>query len=160
VARLHIDSWHATYTGLMPQSFLDRQTYEGRTDHWRRWAEANDGRRFILAAVAEDRIVGFVAGWPEPGAEGHIIEVAALHVAGSQHGRGLGRRLLTAAAVRGAELGYTALSLEMLEGNPAGGFYDRMGGRVDARYGAVFDGEAVSELRYRWDDIRSLTDLA
>ncbi len=54
-------------------------------------------------------------------------------------------------------MGYTALSLEMLVGNPAGGFYDRMGGRIDARYAALFEGEAVSEVRYRWDDIRTLS---
>jgi len=110
-------------------------------------------------AVDGDDIVGFVAGWPEPDGEPHIIEVAALHVARSLHGRGLGKGLLARVASRGERMGYTALSLEMLEGNPTGGFYDHLGGRVTDRYTSILDGEAVADLRYRWDDIATLSRL-
>jgi len=85
--------------------------------------------------------------------------VAALHVARSQHGRGLGRRLLTQIATRAELRGYTDLSLEMLEGNPTGGFYDHLGGRITDRYTSILDGEEVAELRYRWDDITTLSRL-
>ncbi len=47
----------------------------------------------------------------------------------------------------------------MLEGNPTGGFYDHLGGRVTDRYTSILDGEAVADLRYRWDDIATLSRL-
>ena len=159
VGRLHIDSWRTTYAGLLPQGFLDRLTYAEREHRWRNWLRDDDGRRLLLVAVDGGEVVGFVAGWPEPEGEPHIVEVAALHVARSQHGRGLGKRLLARVAARSEQRGFTALSLEMLQGNPTGGFYDHLGGRVTDRYTSVLDGEAVADLRYRWDDITTLSRL-
>ncbi len=157
IGRLHIDSWRSTYVGLMPRPFLDRLTYEERERRWRGWLQDDDGRRLLLIAVDGDDLVGFVAGWPEPDGAPTIIEVAALHVARSRHGRGLGKRLLAHVAGRGERMGYTALSLEMLEGNPTGGFYDHLGGRITDRSTSILDGEAVADLRYRWDDIATLS---
>ncbi len=159
VGRLHVDSWRATYPGLLPQALLDRQTYAEREQRWRGWRQDDDGQRFLLVAVAAGEVVGFVAGLPEPNGDPHIVEVAALHVARSQHGRGLGKRLLARAAALGEQRGFTALSLEMLEGNPTGGFYDHLGGRVTDRYATLLDGEEVTDLRYRWDDITALSRL-
>lgn len=159
IGRLHIASWRSAYAGLLPRPFLDRLTYEEREGRWRRWLEDDDGRRLLLVAVDGDALVGFVAGWPEPDGEPRIIEVAALHVARSLHGRGLGKCLLARVASRGERMGYAALSLEMLEGNPTGGFYDHLGGRVTDRYTSILDGEAVADLRYRWDDIATLSRL-
>ena len=159
VGRLHIDSWRTAYAGLLPQAFLDRLTYAEREQRWRNWLRDDDGRRLLLVAVEGDEVVGFVAGWPELAGEPHIFEVAALHVARSQHGRGLGKRLLARVAARAEQRGFAALSLEMLEGNPTGGFYDHLGGRVTDRYTSVLDGEAVADLRYRWDDIATLSRL-
>lgn len=159
VGRLHIDSWRTTYVGLLPQALLDQLTYGEREQRWRDWLRDDDGRRLLLVAVEADAVVGFVAGWPEPDGEPRFIEVAALHVARSQHGRGLGKRLLTRIATVAERRGFTALSLEMLEGNPTGGFYDHLGGRVTDRYTSLLDGEEVADLRYRWDDIATLSRL-
>ncbi len=109
IGRLHIDSWRSAYAGLLPRPFLDRLTYEEREGRWRRWLEDDDGRRLLLVAVDGDDLVGFVAGWPEPDGAPTIIEVAALHVARSLHGRGLGKRLLARVASRGERMGYAAL---------------------------------------------------
>lgn len=159
VGRLHIDSWRTAYAGLLPQVFLDRLTYAEREQRWRTWFEDDDGRRLLLIAVEGNEVVGFVAAWPEPGGEPHIVEVAALHVARSQHGRGLGKRLLARVASRAEQRGFAALSLEMLEGNPTGGFYAHLGGLVTDRYASVLDGEAVTDVRYRWTDIATLSRL-
>jgi hypothetical protein len=56
-------------------------------------------------------------------------------------------------------MGYRRLTLEMLLGNPAGGFYERLGGRVSGPFAASFAGAQISELRYDWDDIGALAAL-
>lgn len=159
IGRLHIDSWRTAYLGLLPRAFLDGLTYAEREQRWRNWLRDDDGRRLLLVAIEGGAVVGFVAGWPEPRGEPHIVEVAALHVARSQHGRGLGKRLLARVAAGAERRGYTALSLEMLEGNPTGGFDDHLGGRVTDRYTSILDGEKVADLRHRWDDISTLSRL-
>ncbi len=35
IARVHLDSWRATYRGIVSDSFLQTRTYEQTEDRWR-----------------------------------------------------------------------------------------------------------------------------
>ena len=154
IARVHVAGWQSRYVGLIPQDVLDGLRPEQREARWRMWLDGGD-RRTLFVALDGDRVVGFSAGWPEPGPDAapDTIEVAAIYVDDTYHGRGLGRRLLARVASRGQALGFIALSLEMLVGNPTAGFYEHLGGRISDRYASTIAGHQIPEVQYRWDDI-------
>ena len=62
----------------------------------------------VLIASSEDRIVGCAA--LIPAGEG-VFELSKMAVGGAERGRGIGRKLLTAALERARELGATSLFL-------------------------------------------------
>ena len=159
IGRLHAASWQATYRGLMSDAALDSQTPEWRVAHWRAWWEANDGRRLLLVADDGGAVAGFVAGWPDPEGTPGTVHVDALHADPGRHGQGIGRRLLARLAARAMAHGYTRLYLAMLAGNPAAGFYERLGGRIEGPFAGTFVGAEISEVRYWWDDIATLAAL-
>lgn len=158
IAQVHVAGWRSRYVGLIPQHILDALRPEDREALWRSWLDGGPGRT-LFVVVDGGRVVGFSAGWPEPKGTPGTVEVAALYVDDTHHGRGLGRRLLARLAARSHALGCTALSLEMLVGNPTGGFYEHLGGRVVEDLTSMIGGHAIPEVRYRWDDIGVLVAL-
>ena len=36
IAKVHVDVWNSTYTGIVPQDFLDSRTYENKIPQWQR----------------------------------------------------------------------------------------------------------------------------
>lgn len=158
IARVHVAGWKSRYVGLVLQPTLDALRPEDRETRWREWLSGDD-RRTLFVAVDGERVVGFSAGWPEPAGTTDTVEVAAIYVDDAFHGRGLGKGLLRRLATRGQALGFTALSLEMLVGNPTGGFYEHLGGRIVDAYTALIGGHEIAEVRYRWDDIDVLARI-
>lgn len=165
VARVHVTGWRTRYVGLVPQQLLDDLRPEHRVRRWSEWLGGGERRSLFVAVTGAgeadggERVVGFSAGWPEPEGPADTVEVAAIYLDADYQGHGLGRRLLARVARRGQDDGFTALSLEMLVGNPTAGFYDRMGGRVVGRYTNTIGGQDIAEVRYRWDDIDDLARL-
>ena len=160
ISRVHVGGWQSRYVGLIPQDVLDGLRPGQREARWRQWLDGGEGRT-LFVALDGDRVVGFAAGWPEPGPEAApgTVEVAAIYADEAYHGRGLGKRLLARVASRSQVLGFTALSLEMLVGNPTAGFYEHLGGRIVAEYTSPIAGHQIPEVRYRWDDIDVLARL-
>ena len=160
IARVHVVGWQSRYVGLIPQDVLNGLRPEQREARWRRWLVDGD-RRTLVVALDGDRVVGFSAGWPEPGPDAapDTVEVAAIYLDDAYHGRGLGKRLLARVATRSEALGFAALSLEMLVGNPTAGFYEHLGGRISDRYESTIAGHRIPEVQYRWDDITVLAQL-
>lgn len=160
IARVHVAGWQSRYVGLIPRDVLDGLRPEQREAHWRPWLD-DDEPRTLFVALDGARVVGFSAGWPEPGpdAASDTVEVAAIYVDDAYHGRGLGKQLLARVASRSQALGFTALSLEMLVGNPTAGFYEHLGGRISDRYTSDIAGHRIPEVQYRWDDIGVLARL-
>jgi GNAT superfamily N-acetyltransferase len=158
ISRIHVAGWKSRYVDLVPQPTLDALQPADRETRWRGWLSGDD-RRTLFVAVDGERVIGFSAGWPEPAGTPGTVEVAAIYVGDEFHGRGLGKGLLTRLAARGRALGFTALSLEMLVGNPTGGFYEHLGGRIVDAYTSMIGGHEIAEVRYRWDDIDVLARI-
>jgi L-amino acid N-acyltransferase YncA len=124
IARVHVQSWRETYTGIVPQAFLDGLTEARTTANWERTFGA--GNPVFVAAVDEE-IVGFTSG----GAtrfEGYDAEVSTLYLLKSAHGQGTGRALFTAMLEALRERGARSVIVWVLADNPTCGFYARMGG--------------------------------
>ena len=153
IARVHVDTWRATYRGIVPDSFLDGLTYEGRELLWTAALGPGSPTRLFVGEDDAGRVFGFAAGGPERGGDpDYRGELYALYIAAAAQGRGLGRQLVQAVAGRLADEGMTALLLWVLAENPARGFYERLGGR-EVRTQPLAIGEAtLEEVAYGWPD--------
>lgn len=155
IARVHVDSWQASYLGLIPAPVLNRLTVPGQMASWARLlrGEGTPGSRTWLLAVGET-IVGFSSvgptrddddGWAKVG------EIYTIYLSPSAWGRGLGSELLDAAQADLARRGFRVVTLWVLEGNTrARRFYELAGfERDEARRSVRLDTATLPEVRYR-----------
>lgn len=158
MARVYVDSWRVTYRGIVPDSYLDSLTYEGRADRWHREFPSPGSDAFVYVAEVAGEIVGFAGGRPPnqpcPGYDG---ELYSIHVAPGHKGKGLGRALVRAVARRLRERGVTTMMLWMFRDNtPARGFYESLGGEVVGTKTFELAGETMYDVAYGWRDIAAL----
>lgn len=158
LARVQVDSYRTAYAGLLPAEYLVRFSYEEQEQDWRDWPATHPDDILYVAVDEEGEVAGYALGRPGPaGIAGFDSELLALHVRGLLRGQGLGRRLVAAAAGELGQEGCTAMMLWVLEGNPARGFYERLGGRLLGRQTVTLDeGVRAVEVAYGWADIESL----
>jgi L-amino acid N-acyltransferase YncA len=149
IAEIRIETWRATYAGIVPQAMLDRMDVD-RTVVGICGLIAGDTH--VLVIEADGKIAGyaFVAAARDEDAAG-LGEVEAIYVRPEAQGRGLGGRLMDAAIADLGEQGFQTSVLWVLTDNaPARGFYEHAGFRPDgAARDLDFDGEQVQEIRYR-----------
>src|SRR5690349_14457491 len=100
IARVHVDSWRTTYRGIVPDDVLARLSYEDRERRWHQILFAPGAEQFaFVAKTSTGRVIGFANGGPErehnaeyPG------EISALYLLQEYQRKGIGRRLVGAAA--------------------------------------------------------------
>lgn len=153
IERVRTDTWRDAYRGLMPDSLLDRLGYDATRR--RALMSALPAHQFVLVAEDGDAVVGFcIGGRSRPPEKRFRGEVYAIYVLPQQHGRGIGRALLEAAANELVDRGLGSMIIWVLRENaPSRRFYERMGGvhiRDEAR---ELDGVRITESGYGWDDI-------
>ena len=156
IARIQVESWQATYAGLLPTEVLlglDSRQHEAR---WWRHVLGSRFRRNHLVYVAEreeGEIVGFASAGPSR-QEGlpYKGEIYTLYLQDEFHGAGIGRALFESAhaGVRAARGG--SLIVWCLSGNPSRFFYEHMGGTLVARRASRVGTADVEELGYGWTD--------
>ncbi len=61
IARVHVDSWHTTYKGMIPDDIIASRSYEYRERLWTRTL-AEQPETFVYVADEAGEIVGFVSG--------------------------------------------------------------------------------------------------
>ena len=156
IARLHAQSWRATYRGVLAEEFLDRQVVNERREFWSgRFAVPSD-RRVVLKAVSDGNLLGFACVLldeePRWGAR-----LDNLHVSPETKGTGVGYELFQAAREWIATVAPgTAMHLWCVERNDvARRFYDRQGGKIVETLNRPFGQQAsVPEMRYWWPPLR------
>ncbi len=148
-------SWQEAYRGLIPQDYLDGLVPAQRLPSRRQILESLDwSRAGSLVAIDDGRLAGFADFGPtrdddeEPGSVGEIM---AIYLEAPAWGKGIGRKLMSAALASLARAGYGQVTLWVLDSNRrARTFYEAAGFRPD---GSVkYDrsrGFRLRELRYR-----------
>ncbi len=143
LARVHVQSWIETYTGLMPAEVLESITIQSRATQWRSTFEHDVG---IFVAQLNDDIIGFCS----VGLREHEAELFTLYLFKAHHGTGIGKALwhqaLEYAKIRGAQ----TMILWVLETNPTRGFYEHQGGRLEGRKTEMLRDQELIEVSYRF----------
>jgi GNAT superfamily N-acetyltransferase len=143
--------------GGSSMGFLPPLTHDDARKYWLSLRpELEDGSRLLLAAYAEDRMVGSVqlkfASWPNAP---HRAEVQKLFVDDSSRGQGVGGSLMGALHDAARQHGRSLLLLHTRHGGRAESFYKRLGYREVG----VTPGYVVGRAGERFDDVTLYQEL-
>ncbi len=126
LARVHVQSWQETYTGLIPDDVLyNIITAESREFQWQRTLANPKVKVFV--ALKANALIGFCS----QTMQGSEAEILTLYLLKAFQGSGLGKQLWLTALENAKAQGAKTLSLWVLEDNPTRGFYEHMGGVLD-----------------------------
>lgn len=120
IARVHVDSWHSAYPGLLPDTVIASRTVERRLAHWSAVLadpDASPGVTWVLEH--EGQVWGFASTGPcrDGDRTGPAeVELYAIYLSPECWGRGWGRTLAEH-ALRGLPPAATSVSLWVLAGN-------------------------------------------
>lgn len=159
LAKVHVDTWKATYRGIVADSFLDGLSYERSAKGWDRMLSEPQSRQRILVAVDDGgSVVGFASGGLNRDSDTpHKAELWAIYVLPEAQGQGAGGMLLRKFAQAMLEDGLDSISVWVLADNGRGrGFYEAMGGVLAARRQIVLAGQSLDEVAYGWTDLGKL----
>jgi ribosomal protein S18 acetylase RimI-like enzyme len=153
IARVHVQAWRETYTGLVPPEAFDDHSIELRLQQWR--GTLSDSDRSTLLCERDGSVIGFISGgpikWTGLSTDG---EVASLYLLDAFKRGGVGRALFVRFMNLLAGRGFTSCGLWTLSNNAAARrFYEAMGGRsgetrIDRRNNVDYE-----DIAYLWDDV-------
>ena len=153
VARVQVDTWRATYRGVVPEAFLEGLSYEGQAERWAQGLKTPTwpGRLFVAES---GEVVGFAAFGPDraSGFPDYTAELWALYVLPAWQGKGLGRALFQEGARLLRAEGHRRMLVWVLKKNPQGrGFYERLGGVLLGEREITLGGTKLWEVAYGFD---------
>jgi ribosomal protein S18 acetylase RimI-like enzyme len=162
IAAVHVSAWRSTYPGILPDNFLAHLSVTRQAAYYDAAIRSGAGVYVAIASGLDvpggtgQRTVGFTTAGPSRMPELAEGEIETLYVLDDWRERGLGRRLMRAAAGHLAGLGCRSAFLWVLSDNPSRWFYQRMGGRPTASGTVLVAGTPVAQTAYVWDPIERL----
>jgi ribosomal protein S18 acetylase RimI-like enzyme len=133
IARVHVDSWRETYSGVLDDRFFSEEIFERRTTFWQRYLTIDPRPGTLFVAEDDGAIIGFANSGESigPDAEHGFPVVRALtlfsiYLLATAHGTGAGQ------ALHDSVVGRSPAQLWVLRGNNrAIAFYERNGFAFD-----------------------------
>lgn len=155
IARIHVETWRATYAGLLPDRVLAGMRQEHHRASWKSVLLGKRGRETVLVAEqAKTGVVGFVsAGRARSSLPGYEAEIYTLYVVPDFQNRGIGMRLLEAVFQRLGQENLHGAMLWVLAKNPSRFFYEAAGGVKIALRKERLWGVVLPEIAYGWPDM-------
>lgn len=161
IARVHVETWQATYAGVLPDSYLVGLSHADMARQAR--ANITAGAGSVTTLVAEWRgmgtapeILGF--GSAGPARDTSLLydgEIYTLYVGTDWQGQGIGKLLMGALFRALFDRGMEDAMLWVLEANPSRFFYQHMGGAQIARRQERVAGQPFPTLAYGWSDLEA-----
>jgi|HubBroStandDraft_1064217.scaffolds.fasta_scaffold00065_15 ribosomal protein S18 acetylase RimI-like enzyme len=153
IAQVDVETWRATYAGVLPDHMLVGLSERQRAGVWSRFITRRPGD--TVAAVDER---GTMLGFGSCGAQRepdlpYSGEVFTLYVLPDYQGQGVGRQLLLALFARLIRCGLYSAVVWVLAENPARFFYERVGGRAVARRRMDMAQNQVDAIAFAWTDL-------
>jgi ribosomal protein S18 acetylase RimI-like enzyme len=157
IARLDVETWRATYAGILATSFLVGLSAARRELGWATVIEREP--HDVRVAVASDgSILGFGScGRCRPGAS-YAGEVFTLYVAPDWQNQGIGRALLLALFARLVAQSCGSAIIWVLRDNPGRFFYQRLGGSEVQHKLFTVGGTRIGAVGYAWRDLPSFLE--
>lgn len=161
IAAVRVESWQATYRGMIPDDYLDEMRIEDSMLQWRQilqaMSQAQD-RICVYVAESEGHIIGFASGMmlPEPKL-GMQAELTAVYLRPAWQRSGIGRRMAQKVARTLQAQGADSLLVWVISGNAiARNFYEELGAELLTEQAFSWDGMDLMEAGYGWRDLSVL----
>lgn len=159
IAAVRVESWRATYRGVIPDAYLDGMRVEDSTALWSRILATPTGdKRMVFVAEDAAGVLGFSAAMklPEP-KFGVLAELTGIYLKPQAQRLGIGRKLLAAAARACiAEDAPDMLVWVITQNEAARRFYEGLGAQLMAGQPFTWDGLELHETGYVWPDLMDL----
>ena len=157
VARIHVDSWRATYRGIVPDTLLDALSYAEHEERWQLRLQPDAESITLVAADDDGELAGFVMGGKErTGDPFYDGELYAIYLDPSRLRRGIGTQLTRALARALQARGFHALLVWVLAANPARHFYAALGAQFVREATITIGGAHLPEFAYGWPTLAAL----
>ncbi len=161
IARVQVDSWRTTYTGILPDEELSYMSYEISESRWRtfifRGTEPRNKAYYIVAENEAGEIVGFVSGGRRKDYDPEFqSELFAIYILQEYQRQGIGRRLTEALVKKLIQAEMTSMIVWVLAENSSRHFYETLGGQPVRKYQQGFSGKLLDVIGYGWTDISAL----
>ncbi len=151
IARVLVASWRTTYPAIVAADFLSSLSEEEQTC---RWAEKLKDAQRELCFIAVDEVdgpIGFASGGPDRWAGcGSSGELYAAYLLESFQRRGCGRGLLGLVFAELYRRALVPIRVEVLAGNPACGFYQKLGAEPLGERSVEFGGRSYPVIELLW----------
>lgn len=159
IAAVRVESWRATYRGIIPDSYLDEMREDESTELWFRvlTAPKNASTAVFVAEVAGE-VVGFSAGLMLPEKKFELdAELSAIYLKPKYQDQGLGQRLVRMVADAYQSHGANGMLVWVLaENKVARQFYEKLGGELLIEQDFLWDDLSLREVGYGWRDLTTL----
>jgi L-amino acid N-acyltransferase YncA len=154
IARVHVESWQTTYTGIVPEAYLAGLDEVLRAKLWHEWLA---GSTIVLVAEKEGRVVGFAHAGPNREVlEQCDAELYSIYLLRDAQRHGSGTALLQGIARTLVERGFRSMAVWVLERNPSRNFYETHGGHLAKSKVIEIGGVKLMEVAYVWPELGSL----
>lgn len=152
IAKINVDSWKTTYSGIIHSTFLDSLTYEKNLAIALRRIDNENSDCLVAVNKFDQNIIGFIQ--VGPCREKNIdadCEIYALYLYKEFQGQGAGTLLFGSAVSIAKDKNYNKLMVSVLEKNSIGrSFYKRMGGSTAPADHVDLDGVRYTTATYVW----------
>ncbi len=156
VAKIHTDSIKNTYVGIYDQEWLDSLNYEDYDKFWKReWLR---GDNEVILMKENDEVVGFAMIIFSVDKAGSAV-LDRLHVRRDMHHRGIGRKLISAAAGFVWNMGINSMQIVVIGGNDrAEDLYRAVGAKYMESDIREHRGRQIVRNKFVWDDLEKIAD--
>ena len=156
VAVLHTDVRKETYKGILKDEYLDTLNYPYVYEKWVKFKKKDD--RELLIYEEDGEILGFVA-FTFRNMKTECSEILNLHVKSKARRKGIGRKLIGAAASCLEKNGISRLHVCMVKGNVnAERFYKSLGAVEIGEFTELWGDWEVPQKRLVWENISEISD--
>src|ERR1051326_3096978 len=131
MAKVHVDSWRTTYTGIVPDSYLANLTYARRETFWRDILGNARLHGYPFVAINNaGEIIGFVFAGPQHnGDPAYQAELSSIYLLQEYQDQGIGRQLARRLVEALVQAGIRSMLLWVFAANPARCFFEALGGQ-------------------------------
>ncbi|GIU16992.1 MULTISPECIES: GNAT family N-acetyltransferase [unclassified Shewanella] len=145
LAQIHVNSWKSTFSGLMPDKYINGYTLSSRVNEWQ--SVIHSRSEIVVVAERGGIVIGFMSYRVNP-ENLATIELCKLYLCPSAYGQRFGSKLLNHLKLSAQAQGMKAISLYVLDSNKVAiNFYSKHGFEFSGGFVSVeFEGAAIIDL--------------
>jgi len=167
IGAVHVAAWRSAYPGILPDAYLARLSVTRQAAQYDHAIRTGSAAVYVAVASGLDmpsgaapRVIGFATAGQARALSDSVNltggEIETLYVLDDWRDRGIGRRLIRAAAAHLIEAGCRSAHVWVLSDNPSRWFYSRLGGQPVAESTTQVGGRPVQQTAFAWDPIERL----